>query len=170
MVGDCARRTRDYLIGAAQVVMPYIVRSIEVYEQQTTWSMVLEHNQVVALWRMNPFNAPKITWGNMGEQGVECLSLLKKSGKSAITIDPIRSETIGSFGGNAAWTVSRMGTDTAIMLEIAHTLVKKNLHDKAFPERYTIGYPQFEEYLPGKSDKMKKAAEWASGVCGVSVE
>lgn len=48
--------------------------------------------------------------------------------------------------------------------------MKKNLHDKAFLEKYTTGYPQFEEYLLGKSDKIEKTAEWASGVCGVPAE
>lgn len=40
----------DYSTGAAQVIMPYVVGSIEVYEQQTTYPVVLEHSDVVVLW------------------------------------------------------------------------------------------------------------------------
>lgn len=45
-----------------------------------------------------------------------------------------------------------MGTDVALMLGIAHTLMTQGKHDKVFLEKYTTGYPQFEEYLTGKSD------------------
>ncbi|MFV0568059.1 MAG: trimethylamine-N-oxide reductase 2 [Citrobacter portucalensis] len=170
MAGGYAGHTGDYSTGAAQVIMPYVVGSVEVYEQQTTWPMVLEHSQVVVLWGMNPLNTLKIAWSSTDEQGIEYFNLLKKSGKSVIAIDPMRSETIEFFGDNATWIAPHMGTDVAMMLGIAHTLVKKNLHDKAFLEKYTTGYPQFEEYLLGKSDKVEKTAEWASGVCGVPAE
>lgn len=74
--------------------MPYVVGSVEVYEQQTTWPMVLEHSQVVVLWGMNPLNTLKIAWSSTDEQGLEYFNLLKKSGKTVIAIDPMRSETI----------------------------------------------------------------------------
>lgn len=170
MAGGYAGHTGDYSTGAAQVIMPYVVGSVEVYEQQTTWPMVLEHSQVVVLWGMNPLNTLKIAWSSTDEQGIEYFNLLKKSGKSVIAIDPMRSETIEFFGDNATWIAPNMGTDVAMMLGIAHTLVKKNLHDKAFLEKYTTGYPQFEEYLLGKSDSIEKTAAWASGVCGVPAE
>ena len=170
MAGGYAGHTGDYSTGAAQVIMPYVVGSVEVYEQQTTWPMVLEHSQVVVLWGMNPLNTLKIAWSSTDEQGLEYFNLLKKSGKTVIAIDPMRSETIEFFGDNATWIAPHMGTDVAMMLGIAHTLVKKERHDKAFLEKYTTGYPQFEEYLLGKSDNVEKTAEWASGVCGVPAE
>ncbi|QRG80300.1 trimethylamine-N-oxide reductase 2 [Citrobacter sp. R56] len=170
MAGGYAGHSGDYSTGAAQVILPYVVGSVEVYEQQTTWPMILEHSQVVVLWGMNPLNTLKIAWSSTDEQGLEYFNLLKKSGKSVIAIDPMRSETIEFFGDNATWIAPHMGTDVAMMLGIAHTLVKKGLHDKAFLEKYTTGYPQFEEYLLGKSDKTEKTAKWAAGVCGVPAE
>ncbi|TQI78619.1 trimethylamine-N-oxide reductase (cytochrome c) [Serratia fonticola] len=170
MAGGYAGHTGDYSTGAAQVIMPYVVGSVEVYEQQTTWPMVLEHSQVVVLWGMNPINTLKIAWSSSDEQGLEYLHLLKKSGKSVIAIDPMRSETIEFFGDNATWIAPNMGTDVAMMLGIAHTLVKKDLHDKAFLEKYTTGYPQFEEYLLGKNDNTEKTAAWAAEISGVPAE
>ncbi|WP_058913400.1 trimethylamine-N-oxide reductase 2 [Entomohabitans teleogrylli] len=170
MAGGYAGHTGDYSTGAAQVIMPYVVGSVEVYEQQTTWPMVLEHSQVVVLWGMNPLNTLKIAWSSTDEQGLEYFNLLKKSGKSVIAIDPMRSETIEFFGDNATWIAPHMGTDVAMMLGIAHTLVKKELHDKAFLDKYTTGYPQFEEYLLGKSDNVEKTAAWAADICGVPAE
>ena len=40
-------------------------------------------------------------------------------------------------------------------------------HDKVFLEKYTTGYPQFEEYLTGKSDNTPKSAAWAAEITGV---
>ncbi len=60
-----------------------------------------------------------------------------------------------------------MGTDAALMLGIAHTLMTQGKHDKVFLEKYTTGYPQFEEHLTGKSDNTPKSAVWAAEITGV---
>ncbi len=100
-------------------------------------------------------------------QGIEFFNQLKSSGKTIIAIDPMRSETIDFFGDQAQWLAPNMGTDVAMMLGIAHTLVTKSLHDKAFLEKYTTGYDRFEEYLLGKQDNTPKTAAWAEEICGV---
>lgn len=50
----------DYSTGAAQAIMPYVVGGNEVYQQQTSWPLVLEHSEVVVLWSANPLNTLKI--------------------------------------------------------------------------------------------------------------
>jgi|GEM_PF-4245070 len=35
----------DYSTGAAQVIMPHVLGTIEVYEQQTSWPLVLENSR-----------------------------------------------------------------------------------------------------------------------------
>ncbi|EHP6233088.1 molybdopterin-dependent oxidoreductase [Escherichia coli] len=149
LAGGYSGHSGDYSTGAAQVIMPHVVGSVEVYEQQTSWPLILENSQVVVLWGMNPLNTLKIAWSSTDEQGLEYFHQLKKSGKPVIAIDPIRSETIEFFGDNATWIAPNMGTDVALMLGIAHTLMTQGKHDKVFLEKYTTGYPQFEEYLAG---------------------
>ncbi len=143
MAGGYTGHTGDYSTGAAQVIMPHVVGSVEVYEQQTVWPVVLEHSQVVVLWGLNPLNTLKIAWSSTDEQGLEYFNKLKASGKTVIAIDPIRSETIDFFGDKAQWIAPNMGTDVAMMLGIASALVEKGLHDKAFLEKYTTGYSEF---------------------------
>lgn len=167
LAGGYSGHSGDYSTGAAQVIMPHVVGSVEVYEQQTSWPLILENSQVVVLWGMNPLNTLKIAWSSTDEQGLEYFHQLKKSGKPVIAIDPIRSETIEFFGDNATWIAPNMGTDVALMLGIAHTLMTQGKHDKVFLEKYTIGYPQFEEYLTGKSDNTPKSAAWAAEITGV---
>ena len=167
LAGGYSGHSGDYSTGAAQVIMPHVVGSVEVYEQQTSWPLILENSQVVVLWGMNPLNTLKIAWSSTDEQGLEYFHQLKKSGKPVIAIDPIRSETIEFFGDNATWIAPNMGTDVALMLGIAHTLMTQGKHDKVFLEKYTTGYPQFEEYMTGKSDNTPKSAAWAAEITGV---
>ncbi|GAA7169527.1 hypothetical protein HpCK101_02490 [Helicobacter pylori] len=42
VTGGFVGATGDYSTGASQVIMPYVVRSIEVYEQQTSWENILK--------------------------------------------------------------------------------------------------------------------------------
>lgn len=87
-----------------------------------------------------------------------------------ICIDPMRSETVDFFGDKMEWVAPHMGTDVALMLGIAHTLVENGWHDEAFLARCTTGYAVFASYLLGESDGIAKTAEWAAGICGVNAE
>ncbi|MGD8171740.1 molybdopterin guanine dinucleotide-containing S/N-oxide reductase [Vibrio sp. TRT 21S02] len=167
MAGGYSGHLGDYSTGAAQIIMPHVVGSIEVYEQQTTYPMVLEHSDVVVLWGLNPINTLKIAWSSSDTKGLEFFHELKKSGKTVIAIDPIRSETIEFFGDNAQWIAPHPMTDVAMMMGIAHTLIKQGKHDVEFINKYTIGYEKFEAYLLGKEDGVEKTAQWASDICGV---
>lgn len=84
-----------------------------------------------------------------------------------ICIDPMRSETVDFFGDKMEWVAPHMGTDVALMLGIAHTLVENGWHDEAFLARCTTGYAVFASYLLGESDGIAKNAEWAAEICGV---
>lgn len=84
----------DYSTGAAQAIMPYVVGGNEVYQQQTSWPVVLEHSEVVVLWSANPLNTLKIAWNSSDEQGLDYFAALRQSGKRLICIDPMRSESV----------------------------------------------------------------------------
>ena len=132
MAGGYSGHLGDYSTGAAQVIMPHVVGSIEVYEQQrlTLWFL-----STVTLWcfgGLNPITTLKIAWSSTDCAGLEFFHQLKKSGKTVIAIDPMRSETIEFFGDNAQWIAPHPMTDVAMMMGIAHTLVKQGKHDKEF--------------------------------------
>lgn len=147
--------------------MPYVVGGNEVYQQQTSWPLVLEHTEVVVLWSANPLNTLKIARNASDEQGVSYFDALRKSGKRIICIDPMRSETLDFFGDSADWIAPHMGTDVAMMLGIAHTTVENGWHDTEFLTRCTTGFDKFADYLTGKTDGIAKTAEWAAAICGV---
>ncbi|MFA7083748.1 MAG: molybdopterin guanine dinucleotide-containing S/N-oxide reductase [Arcobacteraceae bacterium] len=158
----------DYSTGASQVIMPHVLGTIEVYEQQTSWPIVLEHSKVVVIWGANPLSTLKISWTSSDEYGLHYFEKLKKSGKKIICIDPVRTETCDYL--NAQWIAPVPNTDVALMMGIAHTLVETNKYDKNFLEEYTEGFEQFKDYLFGKTDKIVKDASWASKITGIDVK
>lgn len=168
LAGGYTGHLGDYSTGAAQAIMPYVVGGSEVYQQQTSWPLVLEHSDVVVLWSANPLNTLKIAWNASDEQGLSYFSALRDSGKKLICIDPMRSETVDFFGDKMEWVAPHMGTYVALMLGIAHTLVENGWHDEAFLTRCTTGYAVFASYLLGESDGIAKNAEWAAEICGVN--
>ncbi len=170
LAGGYTGHLGDYSTGAAQAIMPYVVGGSEVYQQQTSWPVILEHSDVVVLWSANPLNTLKIAWNASDEQGIPYFDALRNSDKRLICIDPMRSETVDFFGDKMEWIAPHMGTDVALMLGIAHTLVENGWHDEVFLARCTTGYAVFSDYLLGVSDGIGKTAEWAADICGVPAD
>jgi trimethylamine-N-oxide reductase (cytochrome c) len=158
----------DYSTGAAQVILPYVVGSIEVYEQPTAWPVVAEHTELMVFWGCNPVNNSQIGVIVADHGAYVGLDGLKKAGTKVLCIDPIRTETCQYLDGE--WLAPRPHTDVALMLGIAHTLYVEKLHDEKFLAKYTTGFDLFLPYLIGKSDGVAKSAEWASEICEVPVE
>ncbi|MDR3535689.1 MAG: trimethylamine-N-oxide reductase TorA [Acetobacteraceae bacterium] len=160
--------TGDYSTGASQVIMPHVVGSLEVYEQQTVWPVVVRDSQLVVFWGADPYTTNDISWGVADHGAYEGLKALKDSGKKVICIDPVRTETCRTL--NAEWIAPRPQTDVALMLGIAHTLYTEKLHDEKFLADYTTGFEKFLPYLLGTDDKTPKTAEWAAAICDVPAD
>ncbi|MEQ4450017.1 molybdopterin guanine dinucleotide-containing S/N-oxide reductase [Kosakonia sp. YIM B13605] len=170
LAGGYTGHLGDYSTGAAQAIMPHVVGGNEVYQQQTSWPLILEHSDVVVLWSANPLNTLKIAWNASDEQGIPYFDALRKSGKRVICIDPMRSETVDFFGDSMEWIAPHMGTDVALMLGIAHTLVENGWQDADFLSRCTVGFDTFSAYLTGERDGVAKTAEWAAEICGITAD
>lgn len=155
----------DYSTGAAQVIMPHVVGSVEVYEQQTTWPCVVDNSQLVVLWGCNPMVTLKNGWNLPDRVGQTGFEMLKEKGTRIISIDPVNSDSARALG--AEWISLRPYTDSAMMLGIAHTLLSEKLHDTDFLKNYAVGFDKFASYLLGKDDGVIKDAAWAADICGV---
>ena len=166
MAGGYVGVSGDYSTGASQVIMPYVVGSIEVYEQQTAYPVVLENTEVIVIWGADPMITLRNAWTLNEGTGLDFFKKLKESGKKIISIDPVRNTSCDYL--NAEWIAPLPNTDVALMLGIMHTLLKTKQYDKEFLETYTTGFDQFSAYLLGKSDGVVKDSAWASKVCGIS--
>ena len=85
-------------------------------------------------------NNPAVTRASGGGQSWEFFSAARRNGTRMVFIDPIYSDTMA--GRNAEWIPIRPGTDAALCEAIAYVLITENLVDKAFIDRYTIGYDE----------------------------
>ncbi|MBX7490995.1 molybdopterin guanine dinucleotide-containing S/N-oxide reductase [Helicobacter turcicus] len=157
--------TGDYSTGASQVIMPYVVGSIEVYEQQTSWENILSDSKVVVIWGANPISTLRISWTATEQEGLAYFEKLKKSKIKVICIDPVRTETCKFL--DAEWIAPRPNTDVALMLGMAYHLISVKKVNYEFLETYTTGFNEFKAYLDGKGDGVVKNVKWASEICGI---
>ncbi|WP_422368161.1 trimethylamine-N-oxide reductase TorA [Pelagibius sp.] len=166
--GSFVNSSGDYSTGASQVIMPHVMGTLEVYEQQTTWPVVVESTDLLVFWGADPMITNQIGWIIPDHGGFVGMAAFKETGKPVICIDPVRTDTSDFFG--AEWIAPKPQTDVAMMLGIAHTLYTENLHDPDFLDEYAVGFDKFLPYLLGETDGIPKSAEWAAEICGISAE
>lgn len=155
----------DYSTGASQVIMPYVVGSMEVYEQQTSWENILSESKIVVIWGADPLSTLRISWTANEQKGIEYFEKLRDSKIKVICIDPIRTDTAKFL--KAEWIAVRPNTDVAMMMGMASHLIATNKVNYNFLENYTTGFDKFKAYLEGKEDGIIKDAAWASKICGI---
>ncbi|MGI6450784.1 MAG: molybdopterin-dependent oxidoreductase, partial [Desulfitobacteriia bacterium] len=88
----------------------------------------------------------------------------KAKGAKLVVVDPRFCElaTIAD-----EWIPIRPGTDLALFLGIAHTLVTENLYNQEFVEKYTYGFDEFWMY--NKDFSAEKAAE-ITGIAAAKIK
>ncbi len=89
-------------------------------------------------------------------------------GARFVLIIPIHDDLPAEI--EAEWLALRPGTDTALMLGIAHTWVSNGWHDRAFLASHLHRLAQFEDYLLGRSDGVPKTAAWAAAISGIAAD
>ena len=62
----------------------------------------------------------------------------RQAGVAFVNVSPAASDVAREL--DAEWLSIRPNTDVALMLALAHTLVAEELHDRAFLERYCVGF------------------------------
>ena len=98
-----------------------------------------------------------------------------------IVVDPIYTDTC--LGKEDEWVPIRPGTDAAFVEGLAYVMIKENLVDQAFLDKYCVGYDEktlpkgapaksdYKSYILGKgADKTPKTPLWASRITNVPVE
>ncbi len=169
--GKFVNSSGDYSTGgASQIIMPpHVMGTLEVYEQQTVWPVVVESTDVLVFWGgADPIKTNQIGWTVADHDGYPYMEEFRKTGKKVIVIDPIQTDTAKFF--DAEWIPIRPHTDVAMMLGVAHALYSDGLHDADFLDEYTAGFEKFLPYLTGESDGVAKTPEWAADICEVPAD
>lgn len=173
MHGRSVGTVGDYSTGAGQTILPYVLGSTEVYSQGTSWELILKESKTIIFWANDPIKNLQVGWNTETHESYAYFEQLKKKVAAkeieVICVDPVKSKT-QNYLGCAHQYINPM-TDVAMMLAIAHVLVKEDLYDKSFLKTHTLGFDRFLPYLQGKTeDKVEKTPEWAAAICGVSAQ
>mgnify|MGYP001248712719 CR=1 FL=1 len=152
----------NYSYQAALVLMEHIVGNFrQSIKQATRFKSVAKDGELVVAFGGLPIRNAQVAGGGTAKHSLKPdLLACKDAGVSFISISPLRTDMADEL--EAEWLAPRPGSDTAIMLGIAYTLIMEGLHDQAFLDRYTVGFDTFKAYLLGENDGQPKTAEWAA--------
>lgn len=167
-VGGFVRSEGNYSYQAALVLMPHIVMDYRSQvEQATRWPVIAAHSDLVVMFGgVAPRNMQVSDGGLARHRGYDNLRACAEAGVRFVNLSPLRSDGMAELA--AEWLSPRPGSDTAVMLGLAHTLLVEGLHDRAFLDRYTVGFERFAAYLGGEIDGTPKDAAWAEQITGIA--
>ncbi|EFV14500.1 molybdopterin-dependent oxidoreductase [Segniliparus rugosus] len=167
--GGYTASRNTYSTGAAEVVMPHVLGlDDEVYREATSWNVIAERTELlVAFGGVALKNSSVNPGGSSVHPARQSAQRLVDRGGRIVSVSPLRADLPDP---RARWLSLVPGSDVAVMLALAHTLVEHELHDTAFLERYCVGWPQFERYLLGASDGLPKTARWAEPISGIPAD
>lgn len=123
-------------------------------------------------------NNPLETRMSGGGQTFVTQQVRQNSGVRTIIIDPRYSETAALIGDD--WIPLRPGTDAALIAGMVHVMIRENLHDQAFLDKYCVGFDEhtlpegapanssYRRYVEGRGpDGVEKTPEWAADITGI---
>jgi biotin/methionine sulfoxide reductase len=170
LFGGATLQVDTYSNAAGSVITPHVLGdATAITGPGTTWNSIAANTRLIVSFGGMPLKNLQIDSGGTGEHSsITAIRDLAGRGIEFVCISPIRADYADKL--NAEWLPAIPGTDTAIMLGLAHTLVTEGLHDAAFLERYTVGFERFRQYLLGEADGQQKDAAWAAGISGIDAE
>jgi anaerobic selenocysteine-containing dehydrogenase len=121
----------------------------------------LENTRLVIFWAGNPVNTSRFT-GHASIDGFHrAISRARGRGAKVIVIDAVRTETASLAD---EWVRPNIATDTALGLAMAHTIIKENLYNRAFVERWVIKFDKIKRHVEPLTP------EWAEDITAVPAE
>jgi biotin/methionine sulfoxide reductase len=165
-LGGYVRSVNSYSLGAAGVVMPHVVAPMQdLMTIHTSWDVLEHHTKLFVCFGGIPAKNAQISPGGAFEHRLEDgLHRLASAGVRFVNVSPVRDDL--NTGLPFEWIPIRPGTDTALLLAVAHTLYTEKLFDADFLARYTTGFERFAPYLTG-GDGQPKDAAWAAPITEV---
>ena len=170
VLGGYVRSVNTYSSGAAMVVIPHVLGPYDHFDRKSvTWDAIGRSSELVVAFGGMAIKNADVHGGGISAHIVrQTLNSASARGARFVLVSPLNDDFPVEL--NAQWLPIVPGTDVALMLGLAHVLVREGLHDREFLDRYTVGYERFEAYLLGRSDGVEKSPEWASGICGIDVD
>ena len=125
--GGYVRSVNSYSAGASAVILPHVMGGYEaVSRHNVTWDQVAEHTDtVLAFGGMALKNSDVASGGISRHIERDAMQRAARRGAVFYGIAPLRDDMPEEAGGR--WLPIKVGTDVALMLALAHTLLVENL-------------------------------------------
>ena len=164
-VGGSVQHVQTYSYAAAQTICPHVVGSNDCVfgGTSTTWPSIAAHTERMFYFGgVNLRNAQVNAGGVLTHETAERMqAVARKPGFRAYSISPIRDDAPAFL--DATWVPIRPGTDTALMLGIAHILISEAWVDQTFLGSHTVGYERLRDHIPGPGRQRPQDAALGSG-------
>jgi biotin/methionine sulfoxide reductase len=169
LAGGYVRSVNSYSSGAASVILPHVIGPQGfVAGNNVSWDELVAESALVLAFGGMAMKNNDVGGGGTSEHIAHArLDAARRRGVEFHLIGPLQDDLPGV---KAVWHPIRPGTDVALMLGLAHTLVRDGLHDQAFLDRFCTGWETFEAYLLGQTDGQRKHPLWASAICGIPAD
>ncbi|NMD55741.1 MULTISPECIES: molybdopterin-dependent oxidoreductase [Tsukamurella] len=168
MDGGYVSSRNSYSVGAQEVVLPRVIGGpgMGMFDWSPQWSEIAERGELFLGFGGAPLKNTHVNQGGMRRNGAaEAQRACAEAGVRFVLISPMRADLAPEL--RAEWIPIRPGTDTAVMLAMAHHLASEGLEDRDFLERCCTGYERFRAYVLGDLDGVPKTPEWAAEISGV---
>jgi biotin/methionine sulfoxide reductase len=160
----------SYSHGAAQVLLPHVMGDFACCVGPVTdWRSICAHAKLMLCFGGIALRNGQIQNGGGGthEMGL-WLRRAAAAGVRLVNVSPLRADMPDDVP--AEWVPIRPGTDTALMLAMAHVLIAEGRLDQAFLDRCTTGFDRVRGYVLGEADAIAKTPDWAAAITAVPAE
>ena len=136
----------------------------------------IDNSKLIVFWGNNPLET-RMSGGGIAFTATQA----HKAGVKIIVVDPRYSDTASTIADQRI--PIRPGTDAALVAAMVHVMLKENLHDQAFLDKYCIGFDEahmpkgapknasYRSYVEGKGkDGVEKTPEWAAPITGIPAD
>lgn len=147
----------SYSTACCAYATPYVYGTAESGSSYST----LTASRLILLWGHNPAET-------IFDDLLYWLRRAKEAGARIIVVDPRKNATCKAL--NAEWLPIRPATDGALLAAMAYVMMAEKLYDRAFVEKFCLGWEEWFSYLRGEPDGIPKTPAWAGRITGVPAE
>jgi biotin/methionine sulfoxide reductase len=164
--GGYTGQLTNYSYAAGMTLLPHVLGSNDaVTGPVVEWRDIVANAKLMLCFGGILLRNGQITAGGAGRHEMAgWVARAARGGVRLVNISPVRGD-MPDFAG-AEWLPIRPGTDTALMLGMAHVLFAEGLADTGFLARCTVGWERVRDYVLGTA----RTPDWAAAETGIPAE
>ncbi|MEU5025853.1 molybdopterin-dependent oxidoreductase [Streptomyces milbemycinicus] len=165
-LGGYTRSVNTYSLGASRTLLRHVVGDDAPISTPTTFPVLAEHTGLFLCFGGMPAKNSQVSAGGISRHHTAAaLRAARARGARFVLVSPLRDDLAAEL--DAEWLAPVPGTDTALMLALAHVLIDEGRYDEAFCHRYCEGFDTFRCHVLGLDGSPAKTPRWAEEICGI---